>query len=369
MRILVSGAGIAGLAAGINLGAFGHDVTIVEHADHLRTSGSPIDIRGDAIDITRRMGIYREIDKRRIVMSEHSRLFDDEGSVLGELSSAEVGDSAEDLEIPREDLTQLLTQSLPPSTSLIMSESIDRLHDDGEGVDVTFFSGISDRFDLVVGVDSMHSLTRKLVFGPEKDYLTHLGFYGANTKLPPEHRPDKNGYFLNWPVHLIGITHYHQTTLGVMNFCTPWINYYYRDFDEQKQILLDVYTDHDKWPVHEILDVACDDPELYFDSVSQNHMPAWHAGRVCARRRRCSLRRSLVRTRHVACDPRHLVPLSSLGSSCSRYSRGIVSVRGRLTRPYVTHAQDSAGPRGDLVVPDTQYAINARNKLPLTISS
>lgn len=37
-------------------------------------------------------------------------------------------------------------------------------------------------------------------------------------------------------------------------------------------------------------------------------------------------------------------------------------------RPYVAHAQDSAGHGGDLVVPDTQDAINARNKRLLTIS-
>ena len=53
MRVLVSGAGMAGLSAGIALSALGYDVTLVEHADHLRTGGSPIDIRGDALDVAR----------------------------------------------------------------------------------------------------------------------------------------------------------------------------------------------------------------------------------------------------------------------------------------------------------------------------
>lgn len=35
MRILISGAGVAGLSTAINLGVDGHDVTIVERADHL----------------------------------------------------------------------------------------------------------------------------------------------------------------------------------------------------------------------------------------------------------------------------------------------------------------------------------------------
>src|ERR1700761_6151618 len=41
MRILVSGAGIAGLSAAIDLGAGGHDVTIVERTNHPRVNGSP----------------------------------------------------------------------------------------------------------------------------------------------------------------------------------------------------------------------------------------------------------------------------------------------------------------------------------------
>lgn len=117
-------------------------------------------------------------------MTERSRFIDVDGTVLGELPSDEVGDCAEDLEIPRDDLTHVLTQSLPASASLIMSESIDRLHDDGEGVDVTFVSGTSDRVGLVVGANGMHSLTRKLAFGLEEDYLTHLGFYGVIRNYP-----------------------------------------------------------------------------------------------------------------------------------------------------------------------------------------
>ena len=69
MRILVSGAGMAGLAAGINLGALGHDVTIVERAGHLRVNGSPVDIRGDAIAIAGKMGVLDQIRAREVTMT------------------------------------------------------------------------------------------------------------------------------------------------------------------------------------------------------------------------------------------------------------------------------------------------------------
>ena len=64
MHILISGAGIAGLSTAITLGATGHDVTIVERGNHLRVNGSPIDIRGDAIDVADKMGVLAEIHNR-----------------------------------------------------------------------------------------------------------------------------------------------------------------------------------------------------------------------------------------------------------------------------------------------------------------
>ena len=70
MRILISGAAIAGLSAAVNLGATGPDVTIVERADHLRVNGSPIDIRGDAIAVADVMSVLGLILDRRIDMTE-----------------------------------------------------------------------------------------------------------------------------------------------------------------------------------------------------------------------------------------------------------------------------------------------------------
>nr|WP_245614066.1 FAD-dependent oxidoreductase [Actinokineospora inagensis] len=40
---------MAGLAAAVNLEQRGHQVLVVERAARLRTGGSPIDVRGDAI--------------------------------------------------------------------------------------------------------------------------------------------------------------------------------------------------------------------------------------------------------------------------------------------------------------------------------
>ena len=143
MRILVSGAGMAGLSAGITLGADGHDVTIVERANHLRVNGSPIDIRGDAIKVADKMGVLDEIRARRVDMSERVQFVDSHGELLAEMPDSEFNDCPDDTEIPREDLANVLRAALDPATSLRFGESIAELHDDGDGVDVRFASGDS----------------------------------------------------------------------------------------------------------------------------------------------------------------------------------------------------------------------------------
>ena len=100
MRILISGAGIAGLSTAVNLGATGHDVTIVERADHLRVNGSPIDIRGDAIRVADTMGVLGQILDRQIDMTEQMQFVDSNGAVVAELPGDLLNDSPDDIENP-----------------------------------------------------------------------------------------------------------------------------------------------------------------------------------------------------------------------------------------------------------------------------
>lgn len=66
----------------------------------------------------------------------------------------------------------------------IFGDSIATLDQHDGGVDVTFESGSARTFDLVVGADGLHSVVRRLAFGPERDYVSHLGYYIAGWELP-----------------------------------------------------------------------------------------------------------------------------------------------------------------------------------------
>jgi 2-polyprenyl-6-methoxyphenol hydroxylase-like FAD-dependent oxidoreductase len=361
MRILVSGAGMAGLSTGITLGAAGHDVTIVERANHLRVNGSPIDIRGDAIKVADKMGLLDEIRARRVDMSERVQFVGSRGELLAELPDSEFNDCPDDTEIPREDLAHVLRGALDPATSLRFGGSIADLSDDGDGVDVRFASGERQRYDIVVGADGMHSATRRLIFGPEDQFLHHLGLYVALADLPGYAQLDRQNPMYNFPGHMIGIATYRDKALGTFMFRSSWIDYDYHDLAAQKQILRDAFAGHTEWKVPDVLDAASRDDELYFDSVSQIHMPSWQRGRVV-----------------LVGDAAHCAsPLSGRGTSLAMTGAWLLAEAlrdhpdnvaaafdqyEREQRPYVSYAQGTAGPGGDLLVPVTQQEIDARNQ-------
>ena len=361
MKILVSGAGMAGLSAGINLGNAGHDVTIVERAQHLRVNGSPIDIRGHALVVAQRMGILDEIRARQVDMTARTCFVDSAGDRVAELPLATINDSPDDTEIPREELAHVLRSALGPSVALTFGESITELHDDGRGVDVLFAAGGRGRYDLVVGADGLHSATRRLVFGPERQYLRHLGFYTALGSLPQYHPTGAPNPIYNFPGHMAGIVTYRDVALAVLSFRSSWIDYDYHDLAAQKRILTDEFAGHGQWRVPELLDAACGDPELYFDSVSQIDMPSWQRGRVV-----------------LVGDAAHCAsPMSGRGTSLAitgtwLLAKALSENAGDLQkafdqyerdqRPHVTHAQATVGAGGNLLIPTTQEAIDARNR-------
>ena len=127
----------------------------------------------------------------------------------------------------------------------------------------------------------MHSATRRLTFGPETQFLQHLGFYVALADIPGVRNPDRRqpDVQLSRPHDRVSRP-INDKALAVFNFRSPWIDYDYHDLAAQKQILDDAFAGHDEWKIPELLGAARNDPELYFDSVSQIHMPSWHNGRI-----------------------------------------------------------------------------------------
>lgn len=368
MKILVSGAGIAGLACARELGTRGHDVTVVECARHLRLTGTPIDIRGDAIEAVDRMGLLAKIQKQRVRMSELTQFVDSRGEPVARIPMAEISDSDDDIELLREDLVRILADALPDTAAIRFGDSVETLTDDdgggdadGGGVDVRFASGRTGRYDLVIGADGQHSAVRGLVFGPEKDFLRHLGVYLALADHPGEARSEGANSIYNVPRRMAGLFRYKGKAVAVFQFRSEPIDYDHHDLDAQKQILIDAFAGHRSWRIPELLDAARADPDFFLTPASQIHLPAWHRGRVVLvgdagygpaflSGRGTSL--ALTGARFLAeelqrCGDDHT-------AAYPRYEA--------RQRPYVTFAQNRVHSGRDRMLPTTWAAIAARNE-------
>jgi len=270
MKVLISGASIAGPALAYWLARQGFRPTVVERAASVRPGGNGVDVRGQAIEVVERMGILPEI---RAALTDVAGMsfVDARDRVV-----ARVALPGSNLEIMRGDLARILYGHTKDSVEYLFGDSIRTVSQDAGGVDVTFERSEARRFDLLVGADGIHSNVRRLVFGPESRFLRFLGHYFAFTDADPALGEDRWMTMFNEPGRMAGIYRSGNHTGAKANFifrCDQTA------VDDQKRLLRNAF-DGMGWHVPALLRGALADPELYFDSLSQVRMPSWSAGRV-----------------------------------------------------------------------------------------
>ncbi|MET9851030.1 FAD-dependent monooxygenase [Streptomyces ossamyceticus] len=281
-HVLVSGAGVAGLTLAYWLNRQGLRVTVVEKAATPRRGGYPVDVRGTAVEVVRRMGVLprlrdAHVDLRRLIF------LDGDGREVASLDPHTItGGVAGDLEVPRGDLTAVLHTAVRDDVELLYDDSIDTLDETGDGVDVTFHRGSGRTFDLVFGADGLHSRTRALLFGPEERFHHYLGYCFAGFTLRDTFGLAHETVLWNTPGRAAAL--YAAGDTGEMHallaFARPEPPFdLFREPRAQRDLVTEVFADAG-WRVPDILTALRAVDDLYFDGVSQIRMPSWSGGRV-----------------------------------------------------------------------------------------
>ena len=207
LEVLISGAGIAGCTLAYWLTRNGHSVTIVERSGSLRSSGSPVDVRGPAVDVTERMNVATRLREASIRLKGMT-LLDSGGRRVARVDIAAMRSSIapRDMELSRGDLARILYEASANDADYIFRDSIKALTQDEMGVDVTFEHSRPRRFDFVIGGDGLHSIVRRLAFGADPEFVRHAGLYAATIPLPGR---DGEGemFMLNTPGKLAALHH------------------------------------------------------------------------------------------------------------------------------------------------------------------
>ncbi|MDI2030341.1 FAD-dependent monooxygenase [Saccharopolyspora sp. TS4A08] len=283
MRVLVSGASIAGPAVAFWLCRSGFEVTVVEKAATVRSGGYPIDVRGTALEVVRRMGLLPRLQAADVATRRLTFLNTD-GSVAASVHPQHVvgGVDGEDLEIRRGDLTDVLHAAVREDVEFVFGDSIEVLDERADGVHVTFRSGAERDFDLVVGADGLHSRTRELVFGPELEFHRYLGFCFAGFTMPNTFGLSHEGVMWNAPgkgAILYGVED-GETVHGFLNLACPRPPMeLLRDPEAQRAMVAEAFAGHG-WETPAMVEAMQVADDLFFDTVSQIRMPAWSRGRA-----------------------------------------------------------------------------------------
>ena len=168
MRILIVGAGIAGLSLAHALRRRGGTPEVVERVSDWQPIGAGLYLPGNAVRALRELGVALPPDANPI---RKQRFLDHRGRRLAEVDVERWWDGVGDcVSIRREALHEALREATT-ETPVRLATSVTEL-EDGAAPRVTFSNGSSDSYDLVVGADGVHSTIRRLALGgPPAGYV------------------------------------------------------------------------------------------------------------------------------------------------------------------------------------------------------
>jgi hypothetical protein len=119
----------------------------IERASRVRGGGYPIDLRGTAVEVAKRMGIYEDVRSRQ-VGRRATQILGQRGRTIATMDlSADLlnNEATGDVELPRGDLASILYELTRDAVDYVFDDSVETLDPRSDHVDVVFRSGRSGR--------------------------------------------------------------------------------------------------------------------------------------------------------------------------------------------------------------------------------
>jgi 2-polyprenyl-6-methoxyphenol hydroxylase-like FAD-dependent oxidoreductase len=293
LRVLITGAGIAGPCLAYWLSRTGLDISIkiLERSPSPRVTGQSIDIHGPAVEIVKRMKLEEAVRSRHTT-EEGTRFLKYSGKPFAHFVA---GDSfTADYEILRADLSQLFLQATEGlgNVKYIYGDSVKSLVQTERDVNVTFTGGSTDTFDLVVAADGSSSSTRPLILDEKtlEDSYNFLGQYLAFFSIPSRSTDPKLWQIYNAPKGLCVMTRPHRnpSTMGAYMCITmpahgkrdPVVEEAIDKGTEDSKRILHKYFENAGWESKRILEGMNHAEDFYFSRAAQVKLPKWTNGRA-----------------------------------------------------------------------------------------
>ena len=180
-KIGILGAGIGGLTAAIALQRAGHDVVVYEQSKQFLRVGADINLTPNAVRALDGLGIGEAV-RQTAARPTHriSRTWNtgEETSRLAMGDTAEQKYGAPQLTIHRADLLAALAEVFPLQ-QVRFGKRAEKVQQSAAGITLDFSDGSSDRVDVLLGGDGIHSAVRSAMFGAESPRFTGVVAFRA----------------------------------------------------------------------------------------------------------------------------------------------------------------------------------------------
>lgn len=280
MRILISGCGLAGMTTAYWLHQFGFKPVIIEQAPALRRDGYGLDFFGTGYDVAERMAVINTLAPQQIP-AEYVAYVDENNTRIATL----------DMDLMRQvmhgkyfplmhwTLEETLYNAIADDVEIRFGTTLTAVSQTPDAVTVTFNDGASETFDLLIGADGAHSLTRRLAFGPEKAYGRFLGYNVACYALPDQYGVGHAWNNYTEPGRQAGVYCSDKPGELITLFMWETENEAYVPPADRLETLRRAF-DGMGWITPQLLADAPDSENIFMDTVTQIQMPGWANGRV-----------------------------------------------------------------------------------------
>lgn len=292
MRVLISGAGIAGPSLAFWLAKTGAQITILERATELLPHGQNVDVQGSARMVLRKMGLFEAI-KARNTTEKGTQFIGPDGKPFAcfPMIPGMTVSATSELEILRGDIARVLwdaTKDLD-NVKYCLGTTIDKVLDNGsDSVDVQLSTGETQSYDLLVVADGQWSKVRKQVFPDEMVQVVDKGAVAVywTTKRTPRDNDWWNIYVA------LGrrVLSLRPDPYGTIRACITymptteeekrkWKAAARADRQTKEDLVRQQFADAG-WESRRLLDDMSDAPDFYFQQMEQIKMTHWSLNRV-----------------------------------------------------------------------------------------